>query len=107
MNSLQVLGSNLLGALVTVCWASAWCVPIFISLKRSQLLRISLQVETTGIDVDQHREVSYPVSSWDDFCNSLFEEQSVRDWLPPLTNSMGGSAPLFANMTHSSNYTLT
>lgn len=97
----QILGCNLLGIVVTVLWAVIWCFPIFGLLKRLQLLRITQLEESTGIDVGQHRELSYPVSSWDDFCHSLFEEQSVRDWLPPLSNSMA-NPPLFANMTHSS-----
>jgi len=98
--SASILGCNLLGAVVIILWAVTWCLPIFGWLNRLQLLRVPLLEENTGIDVNQHRELSYPVSSWDDFCHSLFEEQSVRDWLPPLSNSMA-NPPLFANMTHS------
>lgn len=59
LSNRQVLGVNMLGALVIIAWAIVWSVGLFGVLSWAQILRIPLDLEVTGVDLVLHNEPAY------------------------------------------------
>lgn len=60
------MGANILGCLVIVAWALLWSLPMFFGLKYLGLLRVSAELEESGMDVIKHNEICYPREAWSD-----------------------------------------
>jgi len=58
------LGYNILGALVIALWSTLWSVMIFGTLYFFKLLRVSAELEQTGMDIQKHGEAAYPAQAW-------------------------------------------
>ena len=71
---------------VIIGWALLFTIPIFLIAKKFDILRISEELEKSGIDVSLHDQQAYP------------PESSLE---PNLINSYLGSLPVPATETHS------
>lgn len=82
-----MLGCNMLGTVVIICWAILWCFPIFTVLKRFGILRVPLEMELAGMDGPKHNERAYPASAWQeeaDGPSSMLDKNKIlgNNWMP-------------------------
>lgn len=89
-------GCNLLGAVVIICWAVIWCLPMFAILRWAGVLRIPLEMELAGMDAAKHNELSYPVSAWQEDQHGFDNKILGNNWMPLHTKM---HSPLSANLT--------
>lgn len=55
----KVLGINLLGALAITAWAVLWCLPLLVILKKIGVLRVTVEMEWSGMDLAEHNDLAY------------------------------------------------
>jgi len=60
----EVLGYNILGAVVIMIWSAVWATMIFGGLYYLQWLRVDIEIERKGMDILKHGESAYPATAW-------------------------------------------
>lgn len=56
----EQLGIQLCGIVVIVVWVTLWSLPMFLVLRYFHKLRVSHEVEVTGLDITKHGGSAYP-----------------------------------------------
>ncbi len=60
----MLLGVNILGAFVIVCWSTFWSLLIFRPMEYFGMYRIDRETEFRGNDAVKHGEAAYPAAAW-------------------------------------------
>ena len=82
--------SQCLGYFTIVLWSSGIAFALFYTLKKRDLLRLPLSVETAGCDLLKHGEAAYPYEAWQEF-----QYQSSGGGIPPNMDSRSQDVATF------------
>jgi len=95
----EVLGWNLLGALIISLWSIFWSVALFGGLWKAKMLRVAVELEFKGMDIIKHGEAAYPSSAWVEYQYSSHHNRDSTKNGPALPPNMNDKGPGTATMT--------